>query len=393
MAEDFGKIKMTVRKVFLLLAILFVGLAASGCGVVSSAVDNVTGLVGLHETGTVIAKVAQIRSSYAVVAADLLEVKRGETLDILDEIDFEKVHWYRVRAQDDYKTEGWIEAQNIITDDLLDKSKKIAEEDKDYQPQATAQLRAATNLRLTPEQRDDNIIVKLDNLSNFEIVSWRFVPKSQDALDIDNARKGEVKQVKGKTRNAEIEAAKESNEPEKIDEKYDIWYKVRLDRSVSPAPAGWVFGRQVELQVPSDIVFYQQNNKKYVTWQRLDSIEASDKSTAGNRDAVKTSKPGSWVILSRTNIVKAQDGIEPDFDGISVLAYDKYNEEHYAAYRSGDVWGLLPLMVEGTGDNKTFVLKLRGTNGEMEEKRFVTFKDAKGRLKVTVPEGIVTTGK
>jgi len=384
---------MTVRKLFLLYAILFVGLAASGCGVVSSAVDNVTGLIGLRETGTVIAKVAQIRSSYAVVAADLLEVKRGETLDILDEIDFEKVHWYRVRAHDDYKTEGWIEAQNIITGDLLDKSKKIAEEDKDYQPQAMAQLRAATNLRLSPEQRDDNILVKLDNLSNFEIVSWRFVPKSQDALDVDNARKGEVKQVKGKTRNAEIEAAKESNEPEKIDENYDIWYKVRLDRSVSPAPAGWVFGRQVELQVPSDIVFYQQNNKKYVTWQRLDNIEASDKSVIANKDATKTSKPGSWVILSRTNIVKARDGIEPDFDGISVLAYDKYNEEHYAAYRSGDVWGLLPLKVEGTGDNKTFVLKLRGENGEIEEKRFVTFKDAKGRLKVTVPEGIATTGK
>ncbi|MDQ3748498.1 MAG: hypothetical protein M3367_05690, partial [Acidobacteriota bacterium] len=77
---------MTIRKLFLLFTALFVGLAASGCGVVSSAVDNVTGLVGLHETGTVIAKIAQIRSSYAVVAADLLEVKRGETLDILDEI-------------------------------------------------------------------------------------------------------------------------------------------------------------------------------------------------------------------------------------------------------------------------------------------------------------------
>jgi hypothetical protein len=99
------------------------------------------------------------------------------------------------------------------------------------------------------------------------------------------------------------------------------------------------------------------------------------------------------VILSRTNIVKAQDGVEPDFDGILVMAYDKYNEEYYTAYRSADVWGLLPLKVEGTGDNKTFVLKLRSTGGQIEEKRFVTFKDAKGRLKITVPEGIATAGK
>jgi hypothetical protein len=378
-------------KLFILFTILFVGLSASGCGVVNSAVENVTGLVGLNQTGTVIAARAQIRSSYAVVAADLLEVKRGETLELLDEIDFEKVHWYRVRANDEDKTEGWIEAQNIITSELLEKSKKLAEEDKDLPPQATGQLRAATNLRLSPEQRDDNILVKLDNLSNFEIISWRYVQKSQDALDVDNARKGEQKQTKGKTKNAEIEAAKEANEPEKIDEKYDIWYKVRLDRSVSPAPAGWIFGRQVELQVPNDIVFYQHNNKKFVTWQRLDNIEAADKSAGKDKDGIKTAKPGSWVILSRTNLVKAQEGIEPDFDGILVMAYDKYNEEHYTAYRSGDVWGLLPLKIEGSGDNKTFVLRLRNTAGQIEEKRFVTFKDPRGHLKVTVPEGIATT--
>jgi hypothetical protein len=309
----------------------------------------------------------------------------------LDELEFEKVRWYRVRANDEDKTEGWIEAQNVITNELLEKSIKIAEEDKNLQPQALGQLRAATNLRLSPEQRDDNILVKLDNLSAFEITSWRFVPKTQDAMDVDNARKGEQKQTRGKTRNAEIEAAKEASEPEKIDEKYDIWYKVRLDRSVSPAPAGWVFGRQVDLQIPSDIVFYQHNNKKFVAWQRLDNIEAADKTPSKSGDAVKLSKPGSWVVLTRTNNLKAQDGIEPDFDGIVVMAYDKYNEEYYTAYRSGDVWGVLPLIVEGTGDNKTFVLKLRNTGGQIEEKRFVTFKDPKGRLKITVPDGIAVT--
>ncbi len=381
---------MKVKNLLTLLAVLFIGWAASGCSIVSSAVENVSGLVGINETGTVIANKAQIRSSYAVVAADLLEVKRGEKLEVLDEVDFEKVHWYRVRAGDDDKTEGWIEAQNMITSELLEKSKKLGEEDKDFPPQASGQIRAATNLRLSPEQRDDNILVKLDNLSNFDIVSWRFVPKSQDALDVDNARRGEQKQAKGKTRNAEIEAAKEANEPEKIEEKYDIWYKVRLDPSVSPAPTGWIFGRQVELQVPNDIVFYQHNNRKFVTWHRLDNVDTNDKSTKPG-DVAKVAKPGSWVILSRTNMVKAQDGIEPEFDGIIVLAYDKYNEEHYTAYRSGDVWGLLPLKIEGSGDNKTFVLKLRNTAGQMEEKRFVTFKDPKGRLKITVPEGIATT--
>jgi len=377
---------MITRKLFNLTAIFFIACTLGGCNMVGSAVENVTGLAGLNRTGTVINK-SWIRSSYAVVAADLLEVKRGQTLDILEETDFEKVHWYRVRAGDEDNTEGWVEAQNIITSELLEKSKNIAIENKDLQAQATGQLRAASNLRLSPELKDDNILVKLDNGSNFEIVDWEFVPKAQDASDIDDKSKGESKQTRGKTRNAEIEAAKEANEPDKMDDKYDVWYKIRLDPSVSPAPGGWLFGRQVELQVPSDIVFYQNNAKKFVAWQRLDNAEATDKNT--NKDnTVKVTKPGSWVILSRSNFAKAKDGVEPDFDGIVVLGYDKYREEHYSSYRSGNVWGILPLRVEGAGDNKIFTVQLRNTAGQMEDKRFVTSKDAAGRVKVIEPSGI-----
>jgi len=374
---------MKARNFFILLTLSLICLTVSGCALVESVSNNVSSLVGISETGTVIANTAQIRSSYAVVAADLLEVKRGYTLDILEDVTFEKVHWFRVRARDDDNTEGWIEAQNLILSDALEKSKKIALQDINILPQANGQLRAASNLRLSPEQTDDNILLKLDNGSTFEITAWKFVPKAQDSPDVDDASKGQQKPTKAKTKNADIEAAKEKNEPEKTEDKYDIWYKVRLEPAFSPAPTGWVFGKQVELQVPSDIVFYQHNNKKFVTWQRLDNIETSDKTSA--KDTMKAAKPGSWVIFSRTNLVKAKDGIEPDFDGIMVLGYDKYNEEHYTAYRSGDVWGILPLKVEGAGDNKSFTIQLRNANGQMEEKRFVVTKDAKGRIRVTPP--------
>jgi hypothetical protein len=374
---------MKARKLFILLTLSLICLTLSGCALVESVSNNVSSLVGLSETGTVIANTAQIRSSYAVVAADLLEVKRGYTLDILEDITFEKVHWYRVRAHDEDNTEGWIEAQNLILSGALDKSKKIALQDINILPQANGQLRAASNLRLSPEQTDENILLKLDNGSNFEIIALKFVPKAQDSPDVDDTSKGQQKPTKAKTKNADIEAAKEKNEPEKTEDKYDIWYKVRLEPSVSPAPTGWVFGKQVELQVPSDIIFYQQNNKKFVTWQRLDNLDTSDKSSS--KDTMKAAKPGSWVIFSRTNLVKAKDGVEPDFDGILVLGYDKYNEEHYTAHRSGEVWGLLPLKVEGAGDNKSITIQLRNANGQMEEKRFVVTKDAKGRIRVTPP--------
>ena len=88
--------------IFLVASVLIV----SGCGIFDNAVSGVSSIVGLSDTATVIAKTAQIRTSYAVVAADLLEVKRGDRLDVLDQVEFEKVLWYRVRARDEAKTEG-----------------------------------------------------------------------------------------------------------------------------------------------------------------------------------------------------------------------------------------------------------------------------------------------
>jgi hypothetical protein len=371
------------KTIFLTLAALVaISLTQTGCGLFGDAIDDVTSLVGLGDTGTVITKTAQVRSSYAVVAADLLEVKRGDKLDVLEQMEFEKVLWYRVRARDEDGTEGWIEAQNVITDDVLEKSNNLAAEFKDLPPQAAGQLRAASNLRLAPDMKSENLLFKLGNASTFDVMDWKFVPKEQNAAEVDDAAKGEQKQT-NKAKNEEIEAAKEANEPTKLDEKYDMWYLVRLDPSVSPAPAGWLFGRQVELQVPNDILFHQQNDKKFVTWHRLDN-DGSER--AGSKDTVKSATPGSWVILTRTDKVKAIDGVEPDFDGIMVLGYDKYDQNHYMVYRaSGEVWGLLPLKVEGTGDNRTFSIQLRSNGGAMHDKRFVVLKD-RNRLRVTPPE-------
>lgn len=367
-------------KSFIVLTLFSVVFTQSGCSFFGDTVNSVFTAVGLSDTATVIAKTAWIRSSYSVVASDLLEVKRGETLDVVDQTEFEKVIWYRVQARDEDKTEGWIEAQNIITGDFMEKSKKLAEETKNLQPQATGQLRAASNLRLSPELKPENALFKLVSGSNFEIVASKFVEKAQNVSDVDDAAKGEQKAV-NRSKNEEIEAAKEKDEPEKLDEKYDVWYQVRLDPSVSPAPAGWLFGRQVELQLPGDIAFFQANNRKFVTWHRIDNEPAGSKEKA---------TPGSWIVLTRTNVVKAIDGIEPDFDGILVLGFDKYDQSHYTVYRTiNDVWGVLPLKVDGQGDNKTFMLQMRQNGGAIQEKRFVVFKD-RNRIKITPPEDMAS---
>lgn len=373
MAQIWTEKEMKANRFVIFTLVLFLAIALSGCGLISSAIDNISSVVGTNDTGTVIIKRAQIRSSYAVVAADVLEVKRGDKLDILAVEDFEKVRWYRVRAHDDEQTEGWIESQNIIVGSLLDKSKKLAEEFKDLQPQATGQLRAVSNLRLSPEQKEDNLIYKLENGATFQIINWKYVPK---VVDPNEANK--------KSKNEDVESAKEANKPDDMDDKYDIWYQVRLSPDVSPAPAGWLFGRQVGLEIPTDIAIYQKEANKIITWQRLDAAESQEKYSSKDSGA-KVSTPSSWVMLLRSNVVKSTDGDEPDFDSILVLGYDKYDQQHYTVYRNSKVEGKIPLKLEGTGDNKSFTVKIKNASGQLEDKRFVIFKDAKGRLKVTPP--------
>ena len=77
----------------LALITVFLLFSQTSCTWLDAAMNSFTGIVGLSDTATVISKAAQIRTSYAVVAADLLEVKRGEKLDVVDQVEFEKVMW------------------------------------------------------------------------------------------------------------------------------------------------------------------------------------------------------------------------------------------------------------------------------------------------------------
>jgi hypothetical protein len=242
------------------LKILFICALALGLAGCSTLAERAS------ETGVVISRRAQVRSSVAVVAADLVEVNRGDVVDILDSDTAENGEkWLSVRAHDTQNTEGWIEARNIMPQDVLDKARKLAAEDKDIPPQAGGQLRASSNLRLTPDRNaKDNIMMKLESGSRFEIVGWKRVPKPKETetTESDDAPKaGSVQQNSGKKKDADAE-----KEPEETNE---LWYKVRLTPSVSPAPAGWVYGKQVELAVPSDIIFYR-TGREFVAWRRLD---------------------------------------------------------------------------------------------------------------------------
>ena len=359
------------------LAVISLGLVLflTGCSTLASR----------NNTGTVVSRSAQIRSSTAVVAADLLEVSRGDTVDILDSIDVpdpsdntKKELWFRVRARDAESTEGWIEARNIMPEEVLTRSRKLAEDDKSTQAQATGQLHAGSNLRLSPDRsNNENIMMRLDSGSSFEIIGWSRVPKLKGAetSESDTAPKpGTASRNKKET---------DEENPEDL-ETTELWYKVRLSPSISPAPEGWIFGKQVELTVPSDIIYYR-TGREFVAWRRLDE-ETTDETAAKTKDVAKDTRPGSWVILEKSSSKEPHKIGEPDFDRIYVLGYEKHDQDHYTAYRSPDLEGYLPIRVDGRAANKTFTVGIKDDSGQVRDMTFSLYRDDRNVMKITPPE-------
>ena len=345
-------------------------------------------LAGPSNTGVVVSRNAQIRSSTAVVAADLLEVNRGDVVDILDSIDIpdpndnsKRELWYRVRAHDQDKTEGWIEARNIMPDNVLDSARKLAEEDKDTQAQATGQLHASSNLRLTPDRsNNENIMMRLDSGSSFEIIGWKRVPKlkGSETSESDTAPKP------GSATSRTNKGSQSDEENPEDQETTELWYKVRLSPTISPAPEGWIFGKQVELMVPSDIIYYR-TGREFVAWRRLDEDNSDESSATKTKDVAKESRPGSWVILEKSSSKEPHKLDEPDFDRIYVLGYEKHDQDHYTAYRSPDIEGYLPMRIEGRGADRTFSVRIKGEDGKIIEAKYSLSRDDRGVMRVAAP--------
>lgn len=361
---------------FRVVLVIFLPLLLLGCKT----------LAQRSSTGVVVSRRAQIRSSTAVVAADLLQVTRGDQVEILDSMDVvdpndntRKERWLRVRAKDEDATEGWIESRNVMPEDVLEASKKLSAEDSGIPAQASGQLRASSNLRLSPDRSgNENIMMRLDSGSSFEIVGWKRVPKpkSSEAIESDVAPKA------GSAQQGSVKTTRQSDENTEPEETNELWYKVRLSSANSPAPAGWIYGKQVELAVPSDIIFYR-TGREFVAWQRLDGEAGRDTT---DKDGGREAKPGSWLILEKSSSNQPHTLDEPDFDRIYVLGYDKRNQEHYTAYRSPDLKGYLPAKVEGRGESKTFVLRLQEEpGGAPKEVEYSLYKDARGVLKINAP--------
>src|SRR5204862_2420306 len=167
-----------------------------------------------------------------------------------------------------------------------------------------------SKLRRTADRsNNENIMMRLDSGSSFEIIGWKRGPKQKgtESSESDTAPKA------GSANSYNKNADSDEENPEE-QETTELWYKVRLSPAISPAPEGWIFGKQVELTVPSDIIYYR-TGREFVAWRRLDEESTDEGSATRTKDVARESRPGSWVILEKSNPKDEPHKLdEPDFD-------------------------------------------------------------------------------
>src|SRR5947208_9071180 len=124
--------------------VAFACVLAAGCGLLSS--DSKI------DEGIVNAPKLKIRSSTALAALDLAEVKRGDRLEILEQAQVKTPtrtnEWYKVRTKTKDATEGWVEARYVINKSIVDKTDDLYEKSKAITSQGTGRLKVQTKLRV-----------------------------------------------------------------------------------------------------------------------------------------------------------------------------------------------------------------------------------------------------
>src|SRR5436190_9236958 len=129
--------------VLFLKKLCLVALTAAVCGLLLAGC-NIVGTSAKINDGVVIAPKAILRSSTAMVALPVAELKRGDRLDIFEQAEVKTPtrieEWYKVKTVSGGDT-GWIEARYVVNKSVIDKIETLFQQSKDLPSQAQGHLK------------------------------------------------------------------------------------------------------------------------------------------------------------------------------------------------------------------------------------------------------------
>lgn len=298
------------ERIFVAFFIGFACLLAAGCGFLSS--DSKI------DEGIVIAPTLKIRSSTALAALDLAEVKRGDKLDILDQAQVKTptrtAEWYKVRTKGKDAIEGWVESRFVINKSIVDKTQDLYEKSKGITSQATGRLKVQTKLRAEP---GGDVITYLSRGTMVDIVG-----KTRTT-------------IKPEKQAADSDDSEETDEPET---RTVIWLQVRLPET-EVLRAGWVGAQQVQLDTPDEILYLEGEGRRFTGWVVFDQTKTKKGEVKDNYIALMKNLATEGPI---------------DFTRLWILIYAPDQGRYTGAYIEDGLHGVLPITIHP--DHKGFTI-------------------------------------
>lgn len=306
-----------------------------GCGLF-------TGETPIDE-GIVIRSPAKIRSSTAPVALDLVEVKRGDRLDILDQAEVKTPtrveEWYRVRTRGKDPVTGWIDASAVINKSIVSKIEEIYDKSKSIASQGGGRLKVRTPLRVEP---GGEVVTLLSRGTTVEVV-------------------GKTRTTIKPQRQADDSADEEGDEPE---ERTVLWYQVRLPET-EVLRAGWVGAQQVQLDVPEEILHLEGEGRRFTGWIVYDQTKARDGELKNNYIGLMKSLSSELPV---------------DFTRIWILIYDPGSGRYNGAYIEDSLRGMLPVTLGTSRGSKGFTIHELDENGKPVQIEYDATREGASRL-------------
>ena len=294
------------------------------------------------DEGIVIAPTLKIRSSTALAALDLAEVKRGDRLDILDQAQVKTptrtAEWYKVRTKTKDATEGWVESRYVINKSVVDKTSELYEKSKGIASQGTGRLKVQTKLRAEP---GGDVITFLSRGTMVDIV--------------------------GKTRTTIKPEKQESDDSEDSDEpetRTVIWYQVRLPET-EVLRAGWVGAQQVQLDTPDEILYLEGEGRRFTGWVVFDQTKTKKGEVKDN-----------YIALMKN--LAAEGPI--DFTRLWILIYAPDQGRYTGAYIEDGLHGVLPISVRS--DHRGFTIHELDENGKSVPVEYEAIRSDASHLRV-----------
>ncbi|MDQ3013826.1 MAG: hypothetical protein M3X11_24370, partial [Acidobacteriota bacterium] len=307
----------------------------------------------LNETAYVVPEKLKLKSSTAQATRVIGELKTGDRVTITARLKSEDgTPWVNIKNVEGLT--GWAETRYFVKEEIVNKSRQMAEEIRGIPTQGLGKSKATLKLRLTPDRtNDDNVATTLPSGTAVEIVARDRKPRP---ASVDTKSEGS-------------QASGQSSKGGDSDVKYDSWFQVRL-KDYAVLPAGWIYGGSVELDVPGDIIYFVSSGRKIMGWLRLGTVHGDD------------SRSGDHYLVMERKTFGADD--RADFDRVKVLAYDPSTRNYNTPFRD-EVLGRFPVKLAMNGQQGTFALSVIGKDGQKQELEYIVELLSGGKVKVTKP--------